>query len=185
MSESDHDLMHRTRLGDSAAFETLVRRWERPVCRVLARYAGDNGEVEDLAQEVFLRVYAARDRYRTKGTFSTWLFRIVLNAARSAYRRRRSWQSLEDQELPTTAASVDQAIQQAEQRRAVKAAICALPARLRDVLVLKQFGELTFAEVAQVTGLPASTVKSRVRAALERLRTELKRRGIDEQGIEP
>jgi len=185
MSESDHELMRRTRLGDSVAFETLVRRWERPVGHVLARYAGDNGEVEDLAQEVFLRIYAARDRYRAKGTFSTWLFRIVLNVARTAYRRRRSWQSLDDQELPATTAGVDQAIQQAEQRRAVEAAVSALPARLREVLVLKQFGELTFAEVAQITGLPASTVKSRVRAALERLRAELKRHGIDEQGIEP
>ena len=60
MSESDHELMRRIQRGDAAAFETLVCRWQRPVCRVLARYAGRNGEVEDMSQEVFLRVYGAR-----------------------------------------------------------------------------------------------------------------------------
>lgn len=186
MCESDHQLMHRTQRGDASAFEQLVCRWERPVCRVLARYAGHNGEVEDLAQEVFLRVYGARNRYRASGAFSTWLFRIVLNVARSAGRRRRwQWQPLHGQEPASPAAGVDQAIHRREQSRVVEAAVSRLPPRLREVLILKQFGGLTFAEVARVTGLPASTVKSRVRAALERLRVELKRREINERGIEP
>ena len=185
MSESDHELMRRVRRGDTSAFEELVRRWQRPVCRVLARYAGRNGEVEDLTQEVFLRVYGARDRYRARGAFSTWLFRIVLNVARSAKRReRRQWQSLEEEPPGPKSAAVDVAGRQ-EQSRAVEEAIAALPPRLHDVLVLRQFGELTFAEVARITGLPAGTVKSRVRAALDRLRVELKRRGFYEQELEP
>ncbi|MHC4400470.1 MAG: RNA polymerase sigma factor [Planctomycetota bacterium] len=185
MDDSDHDLMRRVRSGDALAFERLVRRWEPPVARVLARYAGENGEVEDLAQEVFLRVYGARDRYRAKGAFSTWLFRIVLNVARSAHRRRRlPWQSLDDQQPASAEGAIDRAVDRREQSRLVEAAVGALPPRLRDVLVLKQFGELTFAEVARVAGLPVSTVKSRVRAALGRLRAELKRRGIDPEGIE-
>ena len=182
MSESDHELMRRIRRGDAAAFETLVCRWQRPVCRVLARYAGRNGEVEDMSQEVFLRVYGARDRYRASRAFSTWLFRIVLNVARSAYRRRRrEGQPLDPEQPVSSAATAPQTVEQQEQSRAVEAAVAALPPRLREVLVLKQFAELTFAEVAQVTGLPTSTVKSRVRAALDRLRVELKRRGIHEQ----
>ncbi len=185
MCESDHQLMHRTGRGDTSAFEEIVRRWERPVCRVLARYAGQNGEVEDMAQEVFLRVYGARDHYRASGAFSTWLFRIVLNVARSAYRRRRRrCQSLDEREPSCPAAGADRAVDREEQGRLVEEAVAALPAKLRDVLVLRQFGELTFAEIARVTGLPESTVKSRVRAALERLRAELKRRGVDERGIE-
>jgi RNA polymerase sigma-70 factor (ECF subfamily) len=185
MSESEHELMHRIRGGDASSFERLVRRWERPVGRVLARYVGRDGEAEDLAQEVFLRVFGARDRYRASGAFSTWLFRIVLNVARSAHRRRRrAWQPLADQEPASPAAGVEQAAQWEEQSRIVEAAVSGLPPKLRDVLVLRQFGEMTFSEVARVTGLPESTVKSRVRAALERLRVELKRRGIDERGIE-
>lgn len=185
MPESDHELMRRIQRGDAAAFETLVCRWQRPVCRVLARYAGRNGDVEDLSQEVFLRVYGGRARYRASGAFSTWLFRIVLNVARSAYRRRRPWQSLDPGRPVSATASAHRAVEQEERRQAVEAAVAALPPRLRDVLVLKEFGELTFAEVAGVTGLPTSTVKSRVRAALDRLRAELKRRGINEEGIEP
>jgi RNA polymerase sigma-70 factor (ECF subfamily) len=141
-----------------------------------------------MAQEVFLRVYGARDRYRGSGAFSTWLFRIVLNVARSAHRRRgrrRPPQPLDAREPASPAAGADEAVEQEEQSRAVEAAVAALPPRLRDVLVLRQFGELTFAQVARVTGLPESTVKSRVRAALDRLRAELKRRGIDQRGIEP
>jgi RNA polymerase sigma-70 factor (ECF subfamily) len=182
MPETDHELMYRTRRGDAAAFEQLVRRWERPVCRVLARYAGhDDGEVEDMAQEVFLRVYGARDRYRARGAFSTWLFRIVLNVARSAHRRRRRRsQSLDGREPMSEAQGADRVVDREEQARLVDETVSALPAKLRDVLVLRQFGELTFAQIARVTGLPESTVKSRVRAALERLRAELKRRGVDE-----
>lgn len=181
MSESDHELMRRIRRGDAAAFETLVCRWQRPVCRVLARYASRNGEVEDLSQEVFLGVYGARDRYGASGAFSTWLFRIVLNVARSAYRRRRREGQVLDPEQPvSSAATAHQAVERQERGRAVEEAVAALPPRLREVLVLKQFAELTFAEVAQVTGLPTSTVKSRARAALDRLRVELKRRGIHE-----
>ena len=182
MNQSDHELMRRIRRGDDAAFETLVCRWQRPVCRVLARYAGPNGEVEDMSQEVFLRVYGARDRYRGSGAFSTWLFRIVLNVARSAHRRRRKrGQPLDAEQPASSAATAQQAVERQERGRTVEEAVAALPPRLREVLVLKQFAELTFAEVAQVTGLPASTVKSRVRAALDRLRIELKRRGIHEQ----
>jgi RNA polymerase sigma-70 factor (ECF subfamily) len=186
MSESDHQLMRGIRRGDASAFEQLVCRWEGPVGRVLARYAGNNGDVEDMVQEVFLRVYEARGRYRASGAFSTWLFRIALNVARSAYRRqRRRWHSLEGLQTVSPARGADRKIEQDERSRLVQEAVSRLPHKLRDVLVLRQFGELTFAEVARVTGLPASTVKSRVRAALERLRAELKRRGIDERGIEP
>lgn len=193
MSESDHELMRRVRRGDAPAFEQLVRRWERPVYRVLARYAGRNGHVEDLAQEVFLRVFSARDRYRARGAFSTWLFRIVLNVARSAHRSahqrgRRQLHPLDDEQAAGRPAPVQQTVQQTveqrEERRIVEAAVDALPPKLREVLVFRQFGELTFAEVARVTGLPVSTVKSRVRAALDRLRIELKQRGIHEQGID-
>jgi RNA polymerase sigma-70 factor (ECF subfamily) len=182
MSSSDHELMQRVRRGDAGAFEALVCRWQQPVCRVLARYAPRNGDVEDMSQEVFLRVYGARDRYRTSGEFSTWLFRIVLNVARSAYRRRRRQpESVDAGQAAATSAPADQTAQRKEEDRLVEEAVAALPPRLREVLVLKQFAELTFAEVAQATSLPASTVKARVRAALDRLRVELKRRGICEE----
>ncbi len=185
MTFSDHELMYRSRLGDAAAFDELVRRWESPVGRVVARLLGAGSDVEDVCQEVFLRVLRARDRYQENGAFSTWLYRIALNLARDTLRRRKrwSWLSLATEELESSAAPAAQDLDRQELGREVEFALAALPQPLREVLVLKHFGQLTFAEVAVVTGLPASTVKSRVQSALERLRSELSRRGIDQQDL--
>ena len=80
---------------DEAAFAGLVRRWQRPIARFLHRLIGDDDRVQDVCQEVFLRVYLARERYRDTDAFSTWLFQIALNAGRDALRRRgRDWQPL-------------------------------------------------------------------------------------------
>ena len=186
MGESDHELMRRIQGGDTNAFEQLAHRWERPVRRLLTQFAGQNGEVDDMSQEVFLQVYSARHRYRPRGEFSTWLYRIALNVARYTHRRRRrQWQSLADDHTVSPAESADQALGRQEIRQRLEEAMSALPARLREVLLLKQFSELTFAQISRVTGLPASTVRLRVRAALDRLRVELKRRGISEQELDP
>jgi RNA polymerase sigma-70 factor (ECF subfamily) len=164
MLESDHELMHRSGRGDAAAFEVLVRRWERPVCRVLARYADRDGEVEDLAQEVFLRVYGARHRYRARGAFSTWLFRIVLNVARSAgRRRRRGCQSLDDREPASPTAGADRVVAREEQDRLVDEAVSALPAKLRDVLVLRQLEPARKAEEVRHVGRPWENAKRALR----------------------
>jgi RNA polymerase sigma-70 factor (ECF subfamily) len=185
MSEADHELMRRLGEGRTEALEELLRRWEGPVARVLGKLAGR--EVEDLSQEVFLRVVGARERYRPRGAFSTWLYRIVLNVARDAARRRRLrvWLSLENHEVVSNGSAPAEGAQRRELAEQVRRALEALPARLREPLVMKHFGELTFAEVAAVLGVPASTVKSRVQAGLERLRGELRRRGIDERELEP
>ncbi|NQT13541.1 MAG: sigma-70 family RNA polymerase sigma factor, partial [Planctomycetes bacterium] len=185
MNNSDHELMRRCRDGDMAAFEQLVRRWEGPVARILARLGQPSSEAEDLAQEVFLRVLDARGRYRACGAFSTWLYRITLNVARSAARRRRwQWRSLDNHEPAAAEAAPPETLGREELGRRVQQALASLPAKLREPLVLRHFGELTFAEIAQITGQPASTVKSRTRVALEKLRGELHRRGIDEKELE-
>jgi RNA polymerase sigma-70 factor (ECF subfamily) len=185
MTLSDHELMHRSRLGDPTAFDELVRRWENPIGRVVARLLGTGSEVEDVCQEVFLRVLRAKDRYQESGAFSTWLYRIALNLARDTLRRRKrwSWLPLADQELKSPAPPAAHDFDRRELGRQVELALAALPEPLREVLVLKHFGQLTLAEIALVAGLPTSTIKSRVQTALERLRSELARRGIDEQDL--
>src|SRR6516165_10784532 len=77
------------RSGDAAAFEKLVRRWQQPVARLLFHFLGRHDLVADLCQEVFLRVYEHRARYQESGAFAPWLYRIALNVARDAQRRRR------------------------------------------------------------------------------------------------
>lgn len=160
--------------GDPTAFEALVRFWEQPVARFLARLAVEADQVADLCQEVFLRVYLARDRYRETGAFATWLYRIALNVARdSARRRRRTPGSLADQEPASSVATAGAASAQHELAEAVARAIADLPRPMREVLVLRHYEGMRFEAIARLTGTPASTLKSRFAAALARLRSAL------------
>ena len=178
MTDSDHDLMRQCREGDAAAFEALMRRWEAKVGRMLAGLAG-RSDIDDLAQEVFVRVHLAKDRYRPEAAFSTWLYRIVLNVARDAGRKnRRRPQPLESQQPTDASDSPAAAIAQHEVVEKVNRAMDHLPDELRDVVMMKHYGELTFAQIAEVTGDPPSTVKSRMQAALVQLRGLLKKQGI-------
>ena len=191
MTESDHELMHRCREGDPAAFDALVRRWEGRVARILrsigaASSGGVAVDVEDLSQEVFIRVLGSRDRYHNGCAFSTWLYRIAVNVARDANRRRQArWRALGNHRpRESSPEQADHIVSRQELGDRVAAAMRALPDELREPLMLKQFGEITIAEVAQILELPTSTVKSRVHAALVRLRSELRRRGVDETELQ-
>jgi RNA polymerase sigma-70 factor (ECF subfamily) len=190
MAESDHRLMHRCREGDDAAFEELVRRWESRVAGILGRLTANGvvpppADVDDMSQEVFLRVLTAARRYRDHYQFSTWLYQIVLNVARdSARRQRRRQKTLYNQRpLPQSPPPVESAARK-ELQREISTALSTLPPQAREPLVLRHYGDLTFAEVAEVLGLPVSTVKSRVQSALLTLRAELQQRGIDHRELE-
>src|SRR5437588_1644452 len=113
--DQDAELMRRWQRGDAAAFEVLVRRWQQPVARFLARLAPGAGLVPDLCQEVFLRLYLAGPGYRETGAFSTWLYRIALNVARDAGRRRRRQPlSLRDHEPAADEAAAETVCEQQE-----------------------------------------------------------------------
>ena len=157
MEHSDQALVHRWQRGDAAAFEALVRRWEGPVARFLARYGCNSEQVADGVQDVFLRVYRAGASYQPRAAFSTWLFQIALNLARDAARRRRPNAPLDGCE---TVAAVDQAL-------------AALPEPLRVVLVLRHYQGMSFEEMSRVCATPASTLKSRFAVALEKMRVLL------------
>jgi RNA polymerase sigma-70 factor (ECF subfamily) len=180
MHGSDAELMARWQLGDGAAFAALVRRWEQPMARFLAHLAGRAEAVDDLVQEVFLRVYHAGGRYRETGAFSTWLYQIALNVARDAgRRRRRDPLPLADAEPPACSPPPERLCEQQELAEIVGQAMAELPEPLRLVLVLRHYEEMSFEEMARLTGTPASTLKSRFTAALERLRRRLHQLGCD------
>ncbi len=174
--------MRRSRSGDAGAFEELVHRWQGPVARLVGHFLGPTADVDDLCQEVFLRVLRNCERYEESHAFSTWVYRIALNVARDTRRheRRRPREPLAAHDVPAMAASPEQNIERGETSEAVAAAIATLPEALREILVLKHFGKLTFAEVAATTGVPLGTVKSRMQSALNQLRGELRRRGISD-----
>ncbi len=186
MGTRDADEMDRWRRGDGAAFEALVERWQRPVARFLFRYTGRADLVADLCQEVFLRVYQAGPRYRESGTFPGWLFRIALNAARDAGRRRRRDPAPLAGAEPADPATTAEALCRRRELGSVMARAAAeLPEPLRVVLALRHDDGLSFEEIARLTGAPASTVKSRFAAALSRLRKRLEKLGYGPEEVTP
>jgi RNA polymerase sigma-70 factor (ECF subfamily) len=183
MEPSEAQLMRRWQGGDVSAFEEIVRRWQGRVGRLLARLAGPSA-APDLCQEVFLRLYGAGPRYREAGAFATWVYRIALNAIRDAARRRRDCAALGNHEPADHAAPPQDAICRREEAELVARALAALPAPLREVLVLRHYEELSFEEMARLTGTAASTLKSRFAVALARLRVRLEELGCVPEGSE-
>jgi RNA polymerase sigma-70 factor, ECF subfamily len=170
--------------GDPAAFARLVGRWQARVARFLARLVGDRDAVADLCQDVFLRVYLARSRYRDQDAFSTWLFQIALNVARDALRRqRRLVVPGLFPDPPDEISRPDTVYEQRELVQIVEEALARLPPPLREVLVLRHYEEMSFEEIGRLLQVPASTLKSRFAVALERLRLELKQRGYSHEEI--
>jgi RNA polymerase sigma-70 factor, ECF subfamily len=184
MGTQDADWMERWRRGDGAAFEAIVERWRRPVARFLFRYSGRADWVQDQCQEVFLRVYQSGPRYRETGAFPGWLFRIALNVARDAGRRRDPAQ-LAEADPADPAAPAETVCRRRELAEVMARAAAELPEALRVVLALRHDEELSFEEIARLTGTPASTVKSRFAAALARLRTRLEQQGYSSEEITP
>jgi RNA polymerase sigma-70 factor (ECF subfamily) len=184
MGQPDTELIQRWQRGDLVAFEELVRRWEQPIARYLARQVGRTDLVPDLCQEVFLRVYRAGPRYREAGAFSTWLYRIALNLARDAGRRRPQPQLLTDQRPQAGSQAPEERGEQQELAECVALGLADLPSPLREVLVLRHYEGMNFAQMASLLGTPASTLKSRFAVALNRMRVHLERMGWNHEETE-
>jgi RNA polymerase sigma-70 factor (ECF subfamily) len=161
--------------GGPEAFAALVRHWQQPVARFLFHLVGREEPIPDLCQEVFLRVYEHRSRYRETGAFHGWLYRIALNVARDANRRRRKEPSrLGETDLVALGPSPDAICERAECGRLVARVVADLPEPIRLVLVFRHYEEMSFEQIARLLGEPASTIKSRFGAALRRLREQLR-----------
>lgn len=179
MPHNDSELVECWQRGDPGAFEAIVRRWETPMGRFLSRMVGNAEDAKDLAQEVFLRVHQARENYRENGAFQVWLYRIALNAVRDAARRnRRTPNPIEDCDKEFQQDSPEAESQHKELTDAVERAIASLPDTLREVLVLRHYEEMSFAEMSRLLKTPESTLKSRFSLALLRVRDRLRERGF-------
>ncbi len=179
MPLNDSELVECWQRGDPDAFEAIVRRWEAPIGRFLSRMVGSPEDAQDLTQEVFLRVHQARESYHENGAFQVWLYRIALNAARDAARRRQKRPNpIEncEQELPQ--ASPEAESQSNELADAIEHIIANLSDALREVLILRHYEEMSFAQMSRLLKIPASTLKSRFSTALMRVRDRLRERGF-------
>ncbi len=176
----DEQLMERLQGGDDSALTELMRRWELPVKRFLFRLVGNGAEADDLAQEVFVRVYTKRATYRAGARFSAWLFTIAANQARNRLRwwRRRPTLSLDDwletgREVADEAVSptaVARAREEDERREAVQRAVAALPLEQRTAIVLFAYEGKSMAEIAEIVGCSPKAVENRLYRARLRLR---------------
>jgi RNA polymerase sigma-70 factor (ECF subfamily) len=174
MIDDDAQLMLRVREGDRAAFDALFRRWAPPVVNFLARMVPDRARAEELAQDVFVRIYGARERYEVRARFSTWLFGIAHNLALNELARahRKRERPLGDEHLDTLADDAPEPEQQLDTRRtarALEAALPRLPDRQRAALLLRTQENLSYDEIAEALGASTSGIKSLLHRARENL----------------
>lgn len=173
--------------GDEASFELLLRKYRTPLVNFLYRMVRDTAVAEDLAQEVFLRVYRAREEYAPSAKFTTWMFRIATNLALNSVRdnRRRQMEISMDQpaesgeeearamEVPDRAPSVEQQLVARSRAEMILKAIHALPEKQRAAVLLHKYQELDYDEIARVLECSESALKSLLFRAYETLRVEL------------
>lgn len=170
-SADDLDLVHAP--GDGLeAFGELVRRHQDFVFGAALRVVRDRLLAEDLAQEAFLRAYRGRHRFRGDAAVRTWLYRIATNLALNAVTRRREFptEELPDAPVPWGPAAAAEA---ANLREHLRTAIENLPESLRGPLVLREYHEMSYEEIAQATGLPLNTVRTRILRARRALRADM------------
>jgi len=183
---SDHALIEATKGGDEAAFAEIMGRYRNPITNYLYRFLNDYEEAVDLAQETFVRVYFALDRYHTEYAFSTYIYRIATNLAISEIRRRKRrkllsltglFQSDEDQAVeyqpPDERPLPDAQLANEERDKTIAAAIAALPEKYRVPIILRDIEGRSYDEVAAIMGLGLGTTKSRISRARALLKEKL------------
>jgi RNA polymerase sigma-70 factor (ECF subfamily) len=202
LHDPDVRLMLQVRDGDAAAFTELVLRYQNRLLTVLEHLVGNREQAEDLAQEVFVRVFKARLRYEPEAKFSTWLFTIANNIASNALRsrsRRREVGVPEGNGADSTPLSLDQlakaasgamptrALDKAEQAEMVRSAVAALSERQRMALLLAKFEGMSYQDIAQTMDLSVQAVKSllsRARVNLKELLTPYVEHGVRTEDVE-
>jgi len=184
---SDHALIEATKQGDESAFAEIVHRYQNPIVNYLYRFLNDYEEAVDLAQETFVRVYFAIDRYHSGFAFSTYIYRIATNLAISEIRKRKrrkllsltglfqsdaevqtEFQPKDERSLP------DEDLVDDEQSRVIAKAIAALPEKYRVPIILRDVDGHSYEEIAEIMELGLGTTKSRISRARGLLKEKLK-----------
>jgi RNA polymerase sigma-70 factor (ECF subfamily) len=180
--DPDRELVDRWQAGDESAFSMLIRRHERRVFGLLLRMLGNVQEAEDVAQETFLNLHRHGHRFRSQSRFSTFLYRVAVNAAlnrrRSLGRRRARTEALERRQqagddLPSSPRDPEDSAAGAQVQARVQREVVALPPHLRVPLVLFDIEGLSYSDVASVLQVAEGTVKSRIHRARQALRERL------------
>jgi len=186
MTRSDVQLMLDVKAGDDESFNLLLRRYRTPLVNFLYRMVRDSATAEDLAQEVFLRVYRARKEYSPSAKFTTWMFRIATNLALNSIRDNRHKQmetSLDapakeeedsaPRELPSREMRIDEHMVERDRSAFIRTAISSLPEKQRVAVLLHKYEEMDYSEIARILECSESALKSLLFRAYETLRVQL------------
>ncbi len=170
-------IVERALTGDAEAFGEIVRRWERRIFALAYGMLGREEDARDATQETFIAAFRNLRGFRGEAKVSSWLHRIAVNQCISRQRRSkvRSESALEDEITTPVRSSPVHVAEGRQETLAVRRAINSLPVELRQVVVMKEFEELTFREIADALDLPLSTVKSRLYTAMKQLQMRLQK----------
>ena len=186
MARSDVQLMLDVKAGDDSSFDFLLVKYRLPLVNFLYRMVRDRATAEDLAQDVFLRVYRARKQYVPSAKFTTWLFRIATNAALNSVRdnrHQRMQMSLDapvgdeqesaPRDLPAREMRIDEHLLERDRVESIQRAIAALPEKQRAAVLLHKYEEMDYGEIAKILGCTEAALKSLLFRAYENLRVQL------------
>jgi RNA polymerase sigma-70 factor (ECF subfamily) len=184
---SDAEIMLRVREGDDSGFSILIEKYRKQIVHFMFRMSRNQAVAEELAQEVFLRVYRSRQTYRAEAKFSTWLYRIAtnlgVNHARDTKHERAAQNVYLDQPDPETGTSpdvadstpsVEQEMVREERMRAIRQHVMALPERQRSAVLMHKYQDMDYKEIGEVLKLSESATKSLLFRAYQTLREDLK-----------
>lgn len=185
---TDEQLVELAVTNDGDAFGEIMRRWERKIFALCFGMLGREDEARDAAQEAFIAAYRNLRNFRGEAKVSSWLHRIAVNQCLTKQRRAktRSETYLDDEDgsderffVAPSHTEPSRITEQNERLLHVRSAVRALPEELREVIVMKEFQEMTFQEISDALDVPLSTVKSRVYTALKQLRLRLERTPLE------
>ena len=185
---TDEQLVESAVSGNSEAFGEIVTRWERKIFALCFGMLGREDEARDAAQEAFIAAFRNIKNFRGDAKVSSWLHRIAVNQCLTTKRRTRTRsedylndETEEDSRVFVAPSRLSplRLTEQKERMEVVRKAVTSLPEELRQVVVMKEFEELTFQEISEILGLPLSTVKSRLYTALKQLRRKLERSPVE------
>jgi RNA polymerase sigma-70 factor (ECF subfamily) len=189
---TDVEILTEVASGDLDAYGKIVSRYNGRLYNFIFRFVGDRETAEDIVQETFLRAFRKRKEYRAIANFSTWLFTIAGNLAKSELRRRKRWRlfSLDRDEesetgidLPDESLRPDRVAESSMADDQIQEAIVSLPENYRQVILLRDVEGMAYQEIAEIIDCPVGTVKSRVNRARLKLQQKLRQEGRD-AGIE-
>ncbi len=180
VNNTDQQLVDRVFRGDKHAFDLLVLRYQHRILGLIGRFINDPAEVEDVAQEAFIKAYRALPKFRGDSAFYTWLYRIAINTAKNylVARGRRppstdidvdDAEFMENNTTLTDIESPEASQEKADLERVIYEAIDELPEDLRTAFTLREFSGLSYEEITEIMGCPVGTVRSRIFRAREAL----------------